>query len=132
MCCQSTYSCAESDIFSGFLYSLSYARHCNFLPDSIFFTNIGIVLALFYKDWNSFGVVENYIVSPLLFLGGCFFSLEYVPEKFHILFYINPFFHFVNSLRYTFSGYYDLLPIYSFFHLLNFVSRLYNSLFHDI
>lgn len=76
----------------------------SFLIVSAVFTNIGILLALFYKNWNSFGVMESYIIAPLMFFSGCFFSLENVPEKLKSFFHINPFFHFNNIMRYYFSG----------------------------
>lgn len=75
-----------------------------FIVANITFINIGILLALYYKNWNSFGVMENYFVTPLLFLSGAFFSLENIRANFHILFHINPFFHLTNFMKYTFEG----------------------------
>ncbi|AOR24999.1 hypothetical protein BGI42_14730 (plasmid) [Clostridium taeniosporum] len=58
--------------------------------------------------WNSVGAIENYIFHPLLYLSGSFFSLQYVPKFLYPIFYINPFFHFTNVLRYTFGNVYEL------------------------
>ncbi len=75
---------------------------------NVTFINLGMLLALYAKNWNSVGAIDSYITSPLLYLSGTFFSLEYVPQIYNFFFYINPFFHFSNLTRYSFLGVYEL------------------------
>lgn len=70
----------------------------------IAFSNISILLTLFMKTWNSVGAVENYLVTPVLYLSGCFFSVEQMPSWGRFVVYINPVFHFFNISEYFFSG----------------------------
>lgn len=90
-----------------------------FLLINITFINIGILMSLYSESWNTIGAIESYIIGPLLYLSGSFFSLEQVPKILHPFFYINPFFHFTNLLRYIFSGYYELNLIISIFVCLS-------------
>lgn len=96
-----------------------------FICTTITFTNIGIVISLFYKNWNSVGAIENYLLSPLLYLSGGFFSLRYVPKFLYPIFYMNPFFHFSNVLRYSFSGIHELnITISLFFCVVTFLASI--------
>ncbi|MBI4237257.1 MAG: ABC transporter permease [Deltaproteobacteria bacterium] len=85
---------------------------CGWTLMTFTFASIGILLACSYKNWNSFGVMENYVIIPLLFFSGCFFSLEHIPAHYHWLLYANPFSHFSTVLRFGFSGHAELsVPI---------------------
>lgn len=70
----------------------------------IVFANIGMLLGLFSKNWNSVAAVQDYIVSPVMYLSGCFFSINQVPDLVKRFVQINPIFHFFNISNYLFSG----------------------------
>ena len=78
-----------------------------FLFCSFSFCAISAVISLFLKNWNSVGVVNNYVLSPILYLSGAFFILKDLPVSLQKIIPINPFFHFVNSFRYFCYGILD-------------------------
>lgn len=88
---------------NGKIFNYHYFIIC-FIVINILFVNISILITLFYKNWNSVGVAENYIISPLLFMSGSFFSIINIPELLKNFILINPFFYIVNLLRYTYEG----------------------------
>jgi ABC-2 type transport system permease protein len=85
------------------IYNISLFAAC-WLLMNILFINISILITLFYKNWNSVGSSENYVVTPLLLLSGSFFSIWNVPTVLRNVMYLNPFLYMVNLLRYTYIG----------------------------
>jgi ABC-2 type transport system permease protein len=51
--------------------------------------------------------VTNFIVTPLSFLSGTFYSVERLPDGFRLLAYANPFFYMIDGFRYGFIGHAD-------------------------
>lgn len=47
---------------------------------------------------------QTFIIMPLTFLGGLFNSIHMLPERFQIFVRVNPFFYFVDGLRYSMIG----------------------------
>lgn len=74
-----------------------------FIGVNLFFINLSILVTLFYKNWNSVGVAESYIIAPLLYISGGFFSLKEIPSGLKKVIEFNPFFHMTNILRYSYS-----------------------------
>ena len=51
--------------------------------------------------------VTNFVVMPLSFLSGTFYSIDRLPETFHGIALANPFFHLIDGVRWGFTGHYD-------------------------
>ncbi len=51
--------------------------------------------------------VTNFIITPLSFLSGTFYSIERLPEVFHGIALANPFFHMIDGVRYGFTDHSD-------------------------
>lgn len=94
-------------IFEIRIYNWTLLLFCFFIS-SLFIANISCILCLYYKDWNSFGSIENYIITPLIFLSGAFYPLSNIPIQYKNIFLLNPFFHFINTLRFASSNSYDI------------------------
>lgn len=76
-------------------YSLSVA---------IVFSLIGIIVALWADGFEQLSILNTFFITPLTFLGGVFNSVEMLPAKAQVLVKINPFFYFVDGLRYSMIG----------------------------
>ena len=48
--------------------------------------------------------VTNFIITPLSFLSGVFYSVDKLPELFQKISHINPFFYMIDGFRYGFLG----------------------------
>lgn len=66
---------------------------------SIIIASLGIIVATFIKRIETFSVLSQIVVSPLLFLSGAFFTLEKTPRFIQAISYFNPVFYAVNGVR---------------------------------
>lgn len=71
---------------------------------SIIFGALGLITALWADNWEQLSVFELFAITPLTFLGGMFTSLDMVATRFHWIFKLNPFFYFIDGVRYSMIG----------------------------
>lgn len=75
---------------------------------SVCFACVGILNGLFAKRWDHIAVFQNYIVMPLVFLGGVFYPTDALPAKFVWINHANPLFYMVSALRHAYLGSADI------------------------
>jgi ABC-2 type transport system permease protein len=51
--------------------------------------------------------VTNYVITPLSFLSGTFYSVKDLPEFWYVVSKFNPFFYMIDGFRYGLTGYHD-------------------------
>jgi len=56
---------------------------------------------LWSKTWDQLNIFINFIVTPLTFLGGVFYTLEMIPEFMATITKFNPIFYMINGVRYS-------------------------------
>jgi ABC-2 type transport system permease protein len=66
---------------------------------STIFSIIGVLVGLWANNFEQLTVLTTFVIMPLSFLGGTFYSINMLPERFRILAYLNPFFYFIDSTR---------------------------------
>lgn len=71
------------------------------------FALLGIIIGLWAKGFEQLNVLNTFIIMPLTFLGGMFYSVNLLPEMVRGLVYFNPFFYFIDGMRYAMTGYHD-------------------------
>ena len=64
----------------------------------------GFIAGLWADKFDHMATVTNFIIVPLSFLSGTFYSLERLPSYLVTLSYYNPFFHMIDGFRYSFIG----------------------------
>ena len=62
----------------------------------------GFIAGLWADKFDHMATVTNFIIVPLSFLSGTFYSLERLPSYLVTLSYYNPFFHMIDGFRYSF------------------------------
>lgn len=67
----------------------------------------GLIAGMQSHKWDSLSAKETFVLTPLLFLSGSFFSLESLDEPFRSMMMANPVFHLVNGFRSAMTGYAD-------------------------
>ena len=82
---------------------------------SIIFSLIGLVIALWADNFEQLSILNTFVITPLTFLGGVFNSITMLPEKAQILVRFNPFFYFVDGLRYSMIGVQEANPVIGLF-----------------
>ena len=73
----------------------------------LFLGSAGIIAGLYADKFDQMASVTNFIIVPLSFLSGTFYSIEKLPNILKDLSYYNPFFHMIDGFRYSFIGQLD-------------------------
>ena len=73
---------------------------------------LGTFIGLWADRWEHYAMAENFVILPLGFLSGTFFTLSSLPEAARPLIALNPVFQAVGGVRYALTGYAEtaLLP----------------------
>ena len=66
--------------------------------------NIGIIAGLWAEKFDHMATVTNFVIVPLSFLSGTFYSIERLPELLQMISKANPFFYMIDGIRYSFIG----------------------------
>lgn len=74
------------------------------------FALFGFVLGLWSKSFDQLQIMPNFVITPLTFLGGVFYSIETLPPFWQTVSLFNPFVYMINGLRYGFYGISDVSP----------------------
>ena len=72
---------------------------------------LGIIAGLWADKFDQIAAFQNFIIMPLTFLSGVFYSIKSLPGFWQILSHLNPFFYMIDGFRYGFFGTSDV-PIW--------------------
>lgn len=81
------------------------------------FSLAGFVNAVYAKKFDDITIVPTFILTPLTYLGGVFYSVKLLPEWAQTLTHLNPIFYMVNAFRYGLLGSSDV-PVWTAFALM--------------
>lgn len=68
---------------------------------------IGLLTGIWSQTFDQLSAITNYIITPLSFLSGTFYSIHQLPEFWYQVCHLNPFFYMIDGFRYAFTGYAD-------------------------
>ncbi len=88
------------------IYDFSYML-IYFLLTSMALGIIGLLCGLFANSFDQMSAVTSYVITPLSFLSGTFYSVKSLPEFWYNFSNYNPFFYMIDGLRYAVIGYHD-------------------------
>jgi ABC-2 type transport system permease protein len=71
---------------------------------SLLLSVLGIIGAIWADKYDHLAAVTNFIVTPLAFLSGTFYSIEQLPPLWHTVALCNPFFYMIDGFRYGLTG----------------------------
>ena len=66
--------------------------------------SLGFIAGLWAEKFDHTATVTNFIITPLSFLSGVFYSIDKLPKIFQFISHINPFFYMIDGFRYGFLG----------------------------
>jgi ABC-2 type transport system permease protein len=64
----------------------------------------GLVNGIYAKSFDGISIVPTFVLAPLIYLGGVFYSVDVLPEFWRMVTHFNPLFYVINGLRYGFYG----------------------------
>ncbi len=70
-----------------------------------FFAQIGVLVGVRAEQFDDVSTAQTFILQPLIFLGGVFYSASLLPEPFETLTQFNPVYYMIALVRYGFLGY---------------------------
>lgn len=72
------------------------------------FALAGLVNGIYAKSIDGINLVPTFVLTPLVYLGGIFYSVHSLPEWWQAITYMNPLFYLINGFRYGFLGITDV------------------------
>ena len=70
-----------------------------------FFSQLGVLIGVRAEQFDDVAFAQTFILQPLIFLGGVFYSASLLPQPFQTLTHFNPIFYMISLIRYGFVGY---------------------------
>lgn len=83
-------------------YIIFYAILANFLLGAL-----GLLCGIYAQSFDQMSAITSYIITPLSFLSGTFYSVKNLPEFWYNISQYNPFFYMIDGIRYGMTGYHD-------------------------
>ncbi len=77
------------------------------LSGSLMLSLLGFLGGLWAEKFDQMSAVTNFLITPLSFLSGTFYSITQLPENIQAIAFLNPFFYLIDGLRYAIVGYSD-------------------------
>jgi ABC-2 type transport system permease protein len=78
------------------------------LLTSMLFSLAGLINAVYANTFDDVSIVPTFILTPLTYLGGVFYSISLLPEFWQQVSRLNPILHMVNAFRYGILGVSDI------------------------
>ncbi len=78
------------------------------------FSLMGTLVGIWSKTFDGVAGITTFVITPMAFLGGVFYSINALPEFARQLSHFNPFFYYVDATRWAFFGVSDIAPSISF------------------
>ncbi|MDX1975491.1 MAG: ABC transporter permease [Rickettsiales bacterium] len=74
---------------------------------SVMLALLGVLTGIWSQSFDQLSAITNYIITPLAFLSGTFYSIKQLPEFWYHVCHMNPFFYMIDGFRYALIGYHD-------------------------
>ncbi|MFT5503361.1 MAG: ABC-2 type transport system permease protein [Gammaproteobacteria bacterium] len=95
------------------------------LLTSILFSLAGLINGVFANSFDHVSIVPTFVLTPLTYLGGIFYSIKMLPEIWQQISLANPILYMVNSFRYGFRGVSDIDLNVAILVILGFIALLF-------
>jgi ABC-2 type transport system permease protein len=95
------------------------------LLTSILFSLAGLINGVFANSFDHVSIVPTFVLTPLTYLGGIFYSIKMLPELWQQISLANPILYMVNSFRYGFRGISDIDLTVAILVILGFIALLF-------
>jgi ABC-2 type transport system permease protein len=94
------------------------------LLTSILFSLGGLINAIFARKFDDVSIIPTFVLTPLIYLGGVFYSISLLPQVWQKVSTFNPILYMVNAFRYGMLGVSDIEITHAFAIILLFIVAL--------
>ena len=91
------------------------------------FSLAGLINAIFAKKFDDIAVIPSFVLTPLTYLGGVFYTVNLLPEFWQTLSRFNPILYMINSMRYSVIGISDVSIQYALMMIVVFFIILFSA-----
>ncbi len=84
------------------------------LMTSLMFSLAGLINAIFARNFDDISIIPTFVLTPLIYLGGVFYSIDMLGEFWGGVSQINPILYMVNAFRYGIAGISDINIVWAF------------------
>ena len=70
-----------------------------------FFAQLGVLVGIRAEQFDDIQFAQQFVLQPLIFLGGVFYSSSLLPEPFETITHFNPVYYLIGLVRYGFLGF---------------------------
>lgn len=95
------------------------------LLTAILFSLAGIINAIYAKSFDDISIVPTFVLTPLTYLGGIFYTIALLPPFWQTVSLANPILYMINAFRYGFLGISDINILYSYLIILGFIIGMF-------
>ncbi len=95
------------------------------LLTAILFSLGGMVNAIFAQKFDDISIIPAFVLTPLIYLGGVFYSIDMLPTFWQFVSKLNPILYMVNAFRYGILGVSDIDIVHAFVIILAFIFLLF-------
>ena len=92
---------------------------------SVLFALAGLINGVYANSFDDISIIPTFVLTPLTYLGGIFYSINLLPEFWQSASLINPILYMVNTFRYGFLGITDISITLSYIIITGFIAGLY-------
>ena len=78
------------------------------------FAALGLIVALWADKFEQVSFIPTFVITPLTFLGGVFYSAAMLPPKFQLFLHINPIYYMIEAMRFALIGHVGAPPAMGF------------------
>ncbi len=71
---------------------------------------LGVIAGLWSEKFDQMAAFQNFVILPMTFLSGVFYSIHSLPPVWQTVSHLNPFFYMIDGFRYGFFGVSDVSP----------------------
>jgi len=93
---------------------------------AILFSMAGFINAVYAKSFDDITLIPTFVLTPLTYLGGIFYSIEMLPSIWHNISLFNPILYMVNTFRYGMLGVSDIDLTLAYGVIFTFIAILYS------
>ena len=77
---------------------------CLLVLISLTFSLFGFIIGIWANDFQRIQLIPSFVITPLTFLGGSFYSISMLPEIWQKISYFNPIVYLISAFRWSFYG----------------------------
>ena len=92
---------------------------------SVLFSLGGMINAMYAKTFDDISIIPTFVLTPLTYLGGIFYSVDMLPDFWHSVSLVNPILYMINAMRYGMLGVSDIDVRLALLIVVGFVVALY-------